>query len=151
MPITVPSKAPRAVRNCAPICLTLGEAGLDEQGEITYFVWDLVEENGDGGSCSDGGGGVEGGGHGEAVGDVVGEVGDQVQIPSQLNTSINLLVLILLLLQNLQLRTRDTITRARSLPLPRPRTLSRRILQLKRTPLAHWSHDLHLSMSMSTM
>ena len=34
-----------------------------------------MEEDGHGGGCANGGGGVEGCGHGEAVGDVVGEVG----------------------------------------------------------------------------
>lgn len=55
--------------------LTLGEAGLDEQGKVADLVGDLVEEDGHGGGCADGWGGVKGGGHGEAVSDVVGEVG----------------------------------------------------------------------------
>ena len=55
--------------------LALGEAGLDEQGKVADLVRNLVEEDGHGGGCANGGGGVEGGGHGEAVGDVVGEVG----------------------------------------------------------------------------
>lgn len=53
----------------------LGEAGLDEQRKVADLVGDLVEEDGDGGGGADGGRGVEAGGHGEAVGDVVGEVG----------------------------------------------------------------------------
>ena len=55
-----------------------GEAGLDEEGEVTYFVGNFVEEYGYGRCCAEGGGGVEGGGEGEAVGYVVGEVGDEV-------------------------------------------------------------------------
>lgn len=66
----------------------------------------------------------------------------QVQITSQLHTSINLL----LLLHNLQLRP---CIRTSSLPLPRARTLRRRFL--KRTPLPSRLHDLHLRMSMSVI
>lgn len=41
---------------------------------------DFVEEDADHGCCADGRGGVEGRGHGEAVGDVVAEVGDDVEV-----------------------------------------------------------------------
>lgn len=58
----------------------LAEAGLDEQREIADLVRDLVEEDGDGGGGAEGGGGVEGGGEGEAVGDVVREVGEEVEV-----------------------------------------------------------------------
>lgn len=52
----------------------LGKAGLDQQRKVADLVGDLVEEDGDGGGGADGGRGVEAGGHGQAVGDVVGEV-----------------------------------------------------------------------------
>lgn len=39
-----------------------------------------MEEDGDGGGGAEGGGGVEGGGEGEAVGYVVGEVGEEVEV-----------------------------------------------------------------------
>jgi hypothetical protein len=76
-----------------------------------------VEEDGDGGGCADGWRSVEGGGHGEAVGDVVGEIctvilsispkfpkfqitkecgeaSHQVQVSCQLHTGIDLLLLL---------------------------------------------------------
>jgi hypothetical protein len=70
----------------------LGEARLDEQGKVADLVGDLVEEDGDGGGGADGGGGVEAGRHGEAVGDVVGKVGDEVEVAAQLDAGVDFLL-----------------------------------------------------------
>ena len=52
---------------------------MNEESEIADFMWDLVEEDGHGGGGAEGGGGVERRRKGEAVGDVVGEIGDEVE------------------------------------------------------------------------
>jgi hypothetical protein len=57
----------------------LGEAGLDQEGEISYFVGNFVEKDGDGGGRANGWGSVERRGHGEAVCDVVGEIRTVIQ------------------------------------------------------------------------
>jgi hypothetical protein len=54
---------------------TLGEARLNEQGEVAHLVGDLMEEDGDGRRGPNGRRRVEGRGHGKPVGDVVREIG----------------------------------------------------------------------------
>lgn len=67
----------------------LGEARLDEEGKVAHLVGDLVEEDGHGGRRAECRGRVERRGQGEAVGDVVREIGNQVEETRELDRGVD--------------------------------------------------------------
>lgn len=68
-----------------PSYLSLSAARLDEDGEVSNLMWDLVEQDGEGGDGADGGAHQEGRPHGQAVGEVVDEVRCQVEVARHLD------------------------------------------------------------------
>lgn len=68
-----------------PSYLPLGAAGLDEDGEVSDLVRHLVQQDGEGGDGAHGGAHQEGRPHGQAVGEVVDEVGGQVEVARHLD------------------------------------------------------------------
>ena len=85
MPIIVPNTAPRAVTNCNPIATFLLMPPWIRRAKSPDFVRDFVAEDCQSGRGADGGGGVEGAAEGEAVGDVVREIGDYVEVGGELD------------------------------------------------------------------
>ena len=71
---------------------SLGEARLDEKGEVAYLVRNLVEEDSNSCGCADCRRGVEGGAERQAVGDIVGEVCNEVEVTTQPYAGIDLLL-----------------------------------------------------------
>lgn len=65
--------------------LSLGAAGLDEDGKVSDLVRHLVQQDGDGGYHADGRPNQEGGADSQTVCEVVREVGRQVQVARHLN------------------------------------------------------------------
>ncbi|KAI6759721.1 hypothetical protein HG530_010401 [Fusarium avenaceum] len=70
---------------------SLGKARLDEKSKIADLVGDFVEEDGDCGGSSNSRRSVEAGRHGQAVSNVVGEVGT-VYVATHLNARVDLLL-----------------------------------------------------------
>lgn len=65
--------------------LPLGAARLDEDGEVSDLMGDLVQQDGEGGYRADRGTDQEGRPHGQAVGEIMDEVGRQVQVTGHLD------------------------------------------------------------------
>lgn len=84
-----PSHQPRSDRFPPAFThLSLGAARLDEDGEVSDLVRDLVQQDGKRGYRADRRAYQEGRAHGQAIGEVVDEVGRQVQVTRHLDVTL---------------------------------------------------------------
>ena len=68
-------------------CLFLGVARLDEDGKVSDLVRDLVQEDCDGRDDTDIAPGQIRGSDGKTIGEIVGEIGGQIEVPGHLDVA----------------------------------------------------------------